>query len=435
MLAALALRAALVVAFPVGPVWDGAIYARAADHIAYGVGYTRAALDPDQPREPTAFYPVGFPALLAPLRWLGVGRNLDLAFQVALGALSVVLAGLLGRRAGGARVGRTAAWLVALWPGGVLLSASWLSEPAFTALVALGCLPIAYARRRASWRPVVLAALVLGLAALVRPTALPILVALAVGLALVRGRPATAGSFHAAWPRLGGRVGRVSAQVGAHVAVALVVAALVLAPWALRNAVALDGPAPISTNAGANLLVGARGEGTFARLPDELHCSPELPEVARDRCRTRLALERIADAPLAWLARGGLKLAHTFGHESAPAQAWGSALLAPVPQRETAALLALALTRGFWLLFAPAALAGAVLLRRSPRRASPVTVALLAPLVGVAALHFVFLGGDRYHAPVVPMMAVLAALALEALRAPAPVTSALSPAAPRRGKA
>jgi hypothetical protein len=44
-------------------------------------------------------------------------------------------------------------------------------------------------------------------------------------------------------------------------------------------------------------------------------------------------------------------------------------------------------------------------------------VALFAPIAALALLHFVFLGGDRYHAPVVPLMAALASLALGALRA------------------
>lgn len=414
---ALVLRLGLAVAAPVRPVWDGVIYARGADFLAHGLGFTRTVLDPDQPAEATAFYPVGFPAMLAPLRWLRAGRGLDLAAQSLAGTLLVLGAGVLGRRAGGPRVARGAAWLVALWPGGILLSASWLSEPFFALFVVAAALVVGYARRRTTLRATAIAALILGAGAYVRPTAMPILVSCTLGLAWWSVRPwgASASSRSARPPLARGLV------VGAHAALAIGIASTLLAPWTARNALALDGPALVSTNGGANLLVGTRREGDYAPIPEGLDCRGALPEVARDRCRAELALGRIAEAPLDWLARGVLKTTHTFGHESAPAQAFARALRVPVERRgekrawRSAALWALALERGFWVPFLAAALAGAVIVVRG-RRAGTATIALLAPIAGLAALHFVFLGGDRYHAPVVPMLAVLAAIALESAR-------------------
>nr|MDQ3037985.1 hypothetical protein [Myxococcota bacterium] len=96
LLVALVLRVGLTVAVPVRPVWDGVIYARGADFIAHGSGFTRTAIDPDEAAEATAFYPVGFPAMLAPLRWLRVGRSLDLFAQSLAGVMLVAAAGLLG---------------------------------------------------------------------------------------------------------------------------------------------------------------------------------------------------------------------------------------------------------------------------------------------------------------------------------------------------
>jgi hypothetical protein len=69
--------------------------------------------------------------------------------------------------------------------------------------------------------------------------------------------------------------------------------------------------------------------------------------------------------------------------------------------------------------FFAGALAGAVILRRTRPRSS-LEVAIFAPLVGLAVLHFVFLGGDRYHAPIVTLLAVLAAVALDAAQRAGP---------------
>ncbi|MDQ3037320.1 MAG: hypothetical protein M3Y87_33305, partial [Myxococcota bacterium] len=298
-------------------------------------------------------------------------------------------------------------------PGGVLLSASWLSEPFFALFIAAGALVVAYARRRSTLRATAIAALILGLGAYVRPTAIPVLVACAIGLALFA---ASASSWRAGSSRAVRSWRRVR-LVGTHVATSIAIVLLVLSPWMARNALAFDAPVLVSTNGGANLLVGTRNEGTFARIPEELDCPGSLPEVERDRCRSEVALDRIAAAPLDWVARGVLKIVHTFGHESAPAQAWRTAIRIDDDAATTASLWALAIDRAWWLVFLSGAIAGAVILRRRGTRSS-LQVAIFAPMIGLAALHFVFLGGDRYHAPIVVLMAVLAALALDAAQRP-----------------
>jgi hypothetical protein len=42
-------------------------------------------------------------------------------------------------------------------------------------------------------------------------------------------------------------------------------------------------------------------------------------------------------------------------------------------------------------------------------------LALVAPAIALALVHAVFLGGDRYHEPLVPLFAALASPALERL--------------------
>jgi hypothetical protein len=389
----LALRLGLLVALPVSPAWDGAIYARAADDIAAGRGFTRAALSRSEPFEPTAFYPVGWPATLAPLRWLGLGHGGDVVLQCLLGALIVPITALLARRAGGLRVAWIAAWLAALWPAGVLLSLTWLAEPLFTVLVGLAALCLAWSSSRHRVLAVASASLWLGLATYVRPTALPILVCMLLGVAWIDRA------------RVSFRRQALTLAIGAGITAA------VLAPWALRNADALGAPVPTSTNGGFNLLMGSYGEGRYEAMADGVDCPPGLGELEADRCRMDRAWERIRDRPGDAAARSLLRLTHTFGHESAAAEVWASSLELPEADRESARLWSLGVCRSFWLLLATLGIAGAAwTLART--RFDAVGVALLAPLAGTTLLHALVIGGDRYHAQTVPMIASFAAIAL-----------------------
>lgn len=400
---ALLLRLSLVALVPVMPAWDGVIYDRAGQQLAEGRGYTQQAIDPSMPTTPTAFFPVGLPAVLAALRKVGFGPGGMLAVQAIAGALLVPVAWVLGRRLGGRRGGRWAAWLVALWPGGVLLSISYLAEPLSALGIALAMVPLALARRRRLPFASVISAVVLGLTAYLRATPLAIApcVFLLVGLAF-----------------LGSRKKKI---VGASLFAALsaLVAVGPLVPWAVRNARVMHAPVLVSTNGGFNLLMGTTGEGGYGESIAGIDCPSGMREVDVDACRRDHALVRIARDPVAWLARGTLKLSHTFGYESAPAQYFSYAQ--PLPQSgaswERKSTLALAACRVFWVPFLVLAALGLAYAIRDARRRLTVGHAItLGPLLGFSLLHFVYIGGDRYHAAVVPMMAALAGLAVARAR-------------------
>jgi hypothetical protein len=390
---ALGLRAACVAALDVSPAWDGVIYERAAEQLAHGQGYTQRILDEGAPAKPTAFFPPGYAAVLSVLHRVAHGPALDPWLQVFVSSCFVPAAWLLGRRLGGVRAGRYAAWLMAVWPGGILLSASRFTEPLFSILLAAACLWVLYARGHKRFRALLGAAVLLGFAAYLRPTA----------LAVVPFLGAAAG-FLVAAPSALGRARRGLAW--ASLATALACAPLV--PWMVRNQLALGSPVLVSTNGGYNLLLGTLGEGNYGSLDPAMDCPVGMKEVAVDRCRSERALQRIRRDPLAWLARGVLKVVHTVGHDSAPAQ-FLTAVSAPPPERVV--LIALALCRGFWLPFFGLACVGALFVSRE-RSLHARGLLLAAPILGVLLLHFVYIGGDRYHAPLVPIFAALAGLAL-----------------------
>lgn len=435
-LVGLALRAVVGLALPIVPSWDGVVYERAATQLARGEAYDLRVLNPAAPAHRSAFYPIGWPAALAIWRMAGAPRALDPLLQAILGALAVPLAALVARRLRDRSAAVCAAWTVALWPGGIFASASWMSEPLFGLLLLLGLAPLV---ARHSTGALVAAALGLALATFVRPTALaiaPLAIGAAAWLASRRGVIDRDAHSHTPTQRtepIGARpdrrkrtdpddertTARALAEQTAHearssshvlsratrsaaaAALALAIAFAVLSPWMLRNAGAIGG-AVVSANSGANLLAGTVS-ARFAHVPREVDCPRGMRELARDRCRRDRALARIASAPLSWIALAPLKLAHTFAYETSSAVQLGASLGIERPTEHPAVWALAALATAYWLALLTCALLS---LRRTRLRARAV---VLTPFVALALVHVAFIGGDRYHTPLVPLTAALAA--------------------------
>lgn len=354
----LALRAGAATLLPVEPSWDGHYYARLAARLAAGDGYVEATA---HGLRATAFWPPGLPFALAPLLALGASpRAAGVLVNLAAAALACVAVFLAG--------GPRAARIYAVMPGLVLWSTATMTETLNGALLAASLL-IALPRSAFA------CGLGIGLAALVRPPSLMLVVAGAL-----RGRGARA-------------------RVGSLAACALGAAAVV-APWSLRNARAVDAPALISTNGGSNLLISATdARGGYHRvMRADDPCNRAEGEVSRDRCWRARALASIADAPGRWLAAAPLRLARTFAVEADPAAhlAWG---VRPPPRAVRVALGALCTLAWWWLVLRAARGRGDDLISRG---------ALIAA-GSLALTHAVFLGADRYHLALVPLLCPLAA--------------------------
>jgi hypothetical protein len=158
----------------------------------------------------------------------------------AVGAATIVCAGLLGRRAGGERAGLLAACGVAVYPVFVAMDGSLMSEPPYALAVAV-CLVLAFRLiERPNKRRAALLGLAIGLAALVRGEALGLLVVLLLPLALQLPR--------------GARLARIGLVVAA--------ALLTVAPWVVRNSLTTDRLTLVSTEDGA-VIAGANCNLTY----------------------------------------------------------------------------------------------------------------------------------------------------------------------------
>jgi len=422
------------------PVWDGHYYDFGARRIAAGFGYSDDVMIGGRSVwHPWCHYPVGYSAYLGAFyRVFGADQRVADAVNVVTGALLAPVSFALARHGLSFRRAVVAGALVALSPGLVVYAALSMTEP-LAALLSLVAFLAAVGLRR-PWVGVVVGALVLGVAALVRPQAL--MCAPFLGLVLARGRPR--GPL---LPKL--RAGALGAIVACAVALVPVL------PWTERNCRVMDGCALVSTNAGWNLAIGAfpRATGRFETLRSSDGCREVTGQVQQDRCWLAYGIEHIRRDPVRWLSLVPKKLAYTFDHESFPVEylrearpkAWPEERRVAIRQLLTTThrILLCAAALGFvaialrarvqvgiafgiagvaYLGFAaaeptlwPLAVVAAILpwipLPGRPR-ASPALLLPVALLATTVVAHAVFFGEDRYHMVVTPALCILAAGAL-----------------------
>ena len=397
------LAAVLVVAFAVRLAWvlatsetpvliesgDAYSYLFYGRQLAEGGGY----LNLDGSGAATAYYPVGYPALLAAVFWVVLHTPIPDDLALAAGLLHVVLGTgsvallhtIVHRTTGSARTALAAAGLLALWPNAIFHTSTVLLETAFTfaALVPLAILATAPRGRAIPARRLVAFGTALGLVALIRPFALPFL-ALPALLVLVRRQGLAA-----------------AARATALAALPLVV---VCVPWTLRNLDALGAPLPFSTNMGDTLCIDRNddAEGGFRWAAHDGCADEGLAEVERNRQSTSKALRWVAAHPgreaLQIVRRtrlilgddhDGLDTVERNGRHPVA----GAGILRP-------------LADGWFLVGLVLAAVGVVRSRRRPEVLLLVGLPL-AVLLGIAALLW---GTPRFHVPAIPYFAAFAAI-------------------------
>jgi hypothetical protein len=180
-----------------------------------------------------------------------VPRSVQVA-QACVGVLTIWIIAVMARRAMGPAAGAVAAWLAALYPPLVWSSAFALSEAVYTPLILGSALAagLAIDRRTHASQPLdgrilMLAGGLAGLAALARSAAVMYVIVLAGWLA---------------WRRRW----RLALAFG-------LVAAVVVAPWTLRNTMVHGRPILVAADGGVNFWMGnhplAIGEGDMAANP------------------------------------------------------------------------------------------------------------------------------------------------------------------------
>jgi 4-amino-4-deoxy-L-arabinose transferase-like glycosyltransferase len=264
------------------PAFDAVAYSEIARNLDQGNGFTLG----ERATQPASNYSPGLPLLLAGIYKLSGGEHERFA-RIALaliGGLSILFTYLIARRLSGPLAGLIGAVAVAIYPALLEYQGMFMGEPLAAALLSGAVLSMLWAagREHKRW---LLSGLLLGALVLVRPEYLGISFLLAA-VVVVRGR--------SQW-----RIGFFNA------AVLLAGAVLVVAPWTVRNAVALDRFVPVSTGGGQVLFAGTYlpsdgdpervGGEVLERYPElrqELPADPRLEQIL-----AALAAQRYPDLP------------------------------------------------------------------------------------------------------------------------------------------
>jgi 4-amino-4-deoxy-L-arabinose transferase-like glycosyltransferase len=192
----------------------------------------------------TAAHPPLYPFFLAIVTKVANADHETFRFAgIALGIVTVVLSGLLGRRLGGPRAGLVAAALVAVFPSLIAIDGALMSETVSVPLMYAGVFAAVVATARPSWWRFALIGLAFGLMALARADAI-------VPAVFVIGAAALAAP-------VGNRQ-----RIGL-VAVAVVAVAGVVGPWVLRNDARL-GDATVATTSTAGTIAGENCATTYS---------------------------------------------------------------------------------------------------------------------------------------------------------------------------
>jgi hypothetical protein len=272
------------------PVFDAAAYAKIAANLDEGEGFTLGA----SATQPASNYSPGLPLFVAGVYGLtgGVHERLARVTLALLGTLSILFAYLIARRlrrsiyrthsgvsdASSAVTGLVAAGAVAIYPALIEYQGILMGEPLAASLLSGGVLGVLWASdagqggsARVRW---LLPGALLGALALVRPEYL--------GVAVLVALVVFARDFRLDWRKS-----------GASALILLGGVAVVVAPWTVRNAVALDRFVPVSTGGGQVLFAGTYlpSDGDPERVGAEV--VERHPELFAPNAVQRLRLEQI----------------------------------------------------------------------------------------------------------------------------------------------
>lgn len=236
------------------PVFDAAAYAAIARNVDEGNGFTVGA----DATQPSSDYSPGLPLFVAGLYKLtgGVHERLARVVLALIGTLAILFTYLLARRLGvvvlrnpvgdkgrqppavAVAVALIAALVVAIYPATIEYTGMLMTEPLAATLLVGAILGLLWAGDGEDWWRWAVPGLTLGALALVRPEylAIGLLLALLVFLRQLR---------RSDWKR--------ALLAGVVVALGIVI---VVAPWTIRNAIALDRFVAVSTGGGQVLYAG-----------------------------------------------------------------------------------------------------------------------------------------------------------------------------------
>ncbi|MCL2885388.1 MAG: glycosyltransferase family 39 protein [Betaproteobacteria bacterium] len=385
VLIGLALRLLWILTFPAEPGSDGATYVDLARRLVAGESYEMAGAH--------AYWPAGYPLFLAAwMKMAGTGSLAWIASNMVLFIVAVTGVARITALLGGNVAARLAALLFAVWPNLVAMAGMPEKEAVIVALLPWACWFVVSAllERAAPWR-LACAGLLLGSCMLVQPS-LQLLPLLMAGLLVVSLRPL---------PR----------ALGLSLALMLG-AALVVAPWSVRNYEVFGQFVLVSTTGGDNLYRANNPLATGGYTGRGEVDLSALGELEQDKEGKRLALEWMRAHPADFAALMLEKQIRFMGDDAAGI--YSTLKVGKASNNSVLYLLLKAAANAWWLLMW-VLLAAAALAMRAARSRLPMLARLPLWLwLYLFTLHSIFESAGKYHGPVLWVLPVLIACYLAA---------------------
>lgn len=362
------------------PISDFAWYDERAADLAAGLGYQESGT-------PTSYWPPGYPFALSIIyRLVGHSILAGMLFNAVLGVAICMLTYKIAIIFVGETRAKLAGIFVALFPSQIFYTNVLGSELLFTALfLVIVYLFVRDQSRNSGLVNAAVLGLIIGLTALVRPLILPFLIVMFLAWLISRVSPRRAMMLFGT---------------------ALLFSAIAILPWTIRNSIQMDAPTLISTNGGINFWIGNNPEATGRYwFPQDgpLNTEAFKGEAERDREGYRLGMEFILQHPVDALSLIPRKIYYLIGDDTSGAYWATTELERSLPLLSQWALVSI--SKYYYFAIITLAVMSLALLgewRRHPG------VVLLLTLAYWVALHVVFFGSDRFHFPLVPLLAIAA---------------------------
>jgi peptidoglycan/LPS O-acetylase OafA/YrhL len=370
---------------------DPGYYHRQANLLAAGHGFANPYLTVHGHHVASAVHPPLFTLLLSASSVLGGTSVVAHKLVAALAGVGTVVAiGFLGRQLAGLRTGLIAAGIAAIYPNLWVIDGIPMPEDLFALTIALALIGAVRLWRRPSWWVAIGTGAAIGAAALTRGEALALLPLLVLPLGL----------------RLPGvSWGRRIAFVG----VVGLTAAVLIAPWTIRNLTTFEKPTLLSTNEG-DVLAQANCDTTYySHVIGFWYFDCGVVDVKGDESVASAARrDKGLDYIRAHQSRLPVVVAARVGRVWEVFRPWQNADLSIIEGRDVD--VARAGLFSYWVLF-PLSIAGIVVLRR--RRTTPLLV-MIVPYVVVTLTVVLTYSNVRFRAAAEVVIVVGAAVAIDA---------------------
>lgn len=382
-------------------VWDE------RDYDMLAVNLVRHAEFAFESGQPVAIRPPLYPVLVAIVYHLTGEHNFTAVrlLNAALGAFTVYIVFLLGRRIYEEKTAIAAAAICALYPSLVATSGLVLTETTFTLLLCLSCLAMARYLATGSWRWVVACGGLFALGALTRSVLWLFPAPLFIFLMIASPEPSLRRRFF-------------------HAAIAIAAFAAVLAPWAIRNTRLQKTFTAVDVMGGRNFMMGnyeytpsdrpwaaisIGGDRAWYKLVRERfpNDAKDLTQGQLDKLAMKYAIQYIAAHPLQTVHRDVAKFFHFWQLEREIVAGLHNGFWGGVSR--PALLLIATVILASYVVVLVAGLFGAIVV---PPGTWQIHWFLLLLIVFVCGIHTLAFGHSRYHLPLMPLVAIYAAAAI-----------------------